>query len=420
MTLHEIIDWAVQCFDEADIYFGHGTDNAWDEAVNITRFVKLLSKLFGHRLLIANACGCSSVFGGNLPTSPWTCNDRDQGPTWSSSLFEDNAEFALGFELSEMKQNAQAKELLQKLSGTINQTLITDIINAAQTTNQEIEQQRIRVQNLKQQLNELNTPNAKNATIHHPHHPGSVQSSKHSVDSAVKPQNDVKQLSKDLLTLADFLVKHSVWAVGGDGWAYDIGFGGLDHVIASGRNVNMLVLDTEVYSNTGGQASKATPRASVVKFATQGKLKAKKDLAQIAMTYGDVYVASIALGANPTQAIKAFIEAENYPGPSLIIAYCHCIAHGIEMHQGLNQQELAVKSGYWPLFRFDPRRKEDGKNPLQLDSKAPTIPFSAYAENENRYKILLRNNPTRAKELMRLAAKDAHARFDKLEKMAKE
>lgn len=346
-------------------------------------YVKLLTQLFGDRMIIANACGCSSVYGGNLPTVPWTRNSEGHGPSWSSSLFEDNAEFGFGFRLTEDKHQQQALELLHHLADKLNSDLITGLENAAQQTEKEITEQRKRVAILKEQLKIIKDPKA-----------------------------------KELLSLADHLVKHSIWSIGGDGWAYDIGFGGLDHVIASGRNINLLVLDTEVYSNTGGQASKATSRGSVAKFAANGKSKAKKDLGMMAMSYGDVYVASIALGANPTHAIKALKEAESYAGPSIVIAYSHCIAHGIDMRYGLRQQELAVKSGYWLLYRYNPDLEKQGLNPLQLDSLSPSISFDEYARNENRFKVLALNNPEHAKELMLLAQIDIERRWRKYEKLA--
>lgn len=347
-------------------------------------YVKIVSQLFGDRMIIANACGCSSVYGGNLPTSPWTCNSRGEGPAWSSSLFEDNAEFALGFRLTEDRHKQQALELLSVLADKLDKELVTQIQQANQSTDAEISAQRLRVDQLKKLLSTINDPRAKN-----------------------------------LLSLADHLVMHSIWAMGGDGWAYDIGFGGLDHVIASGRNVNLLVMDTEVYSNTGGQASKSTPRGSVAKFAANGRGKAKKDLGMIAMSYGDVFVASICLAANPMQAIKAIKEAEAYDGPSVIMAYSPCIAHGIDMRNSLRQEELAVKSGYWLLYRFDPTRAKQGLNPLQLDSPAPSISFKDYAQNENRYKVLARQNPEHAEVLAKLAQEDISQRRKKYEDLAK-
>lgn len=347
-------------------------------------YIKLVTQLFGERMIIANACGCSSVYGGNLPTDPWTRSADGFGPSWSSSLFEDNAEFGLGFRLTEDKHNQQALELLMQLSDKLNPDLVAALKNSAQKTEEEIKQQRKRVAQLKQQL--LTIKDAK---------------------------------AKELLSLADHLIKHSIWSIGGDGWAYDIGFGGLDHVVASGRNINLLVLDTEVYSNTGGQASKSTSRGSVAKFAANGKSKGKKDLGMMLMSYGDVYVASISLGANPVQAIKAIKEAENYDGPSIIIAYSPCIAHGIDMRHGLRQQELAVKSGHWILYRHNPDLEKQGLNPLQLDSAPPSIPFEEYAKNENRFRILALQDPVHAKELMLLAQKDVERRWRKYEMLAK-
>jgi pyruvate-ferredoxin/flavodoxin oxidoreductase len=347
-------------------------------------YVKLITQLFGDRMIIANACGCSSVYGGNMPTSPWSRNKRGQGPAWSSSLFEDNAEFGFGFRLTEDKHQQQALELLLVLADKLDKDLVTNLQQAKQTTDAEINAQRQRVDQLKKQLSSISDPRA-----------------------------------KDLLSLADHLVKHSIWAIGGDGWAYDIGFGGLDHVIASGRNINLLVMDTEVYSNTGGQASKATPRGSVAKFATDGRNKAKKDLGLMAMSYNDVFVASICLAANPMQALKAIKEAEAYDGPSIIMAYSPCIAHGIDMRYSLRQEELAVKSGYWLLYRFDPTRAKQGLNPLQLDSPAPSIAFKDYAQYENRYKILARQNPEHAEVLAKLAQEDIDKRRKKYEDLAK-
>ncbi len=346
-------------------------------------YVKLISQLFGDRMIIANACGCSSVLGGNLPTIPWTCDQNGLGPTWSSSLFEDNAEFGFGFRLTADKLRQKALELLNKLLTYLDKKLVSAIQNNPQNSETKIIQQRQNIAELKQQLNTIKDPSA-----------------------------------QDLLSIADFLVKQSIWAIGGDGWAYDIGFGGLDHVIACDRDINLLVLDTEVYSNTGGQASKATPRGSVAKFAASGKSKAKKDLGLMAILYGDVYVANIALGADPVQTIKALKEAESYPGPSLVIAYCQCIAHGIDMRQGMRQQQLAVKCGYWPLYRYNPERMKQKLNPFQLDSKKPSIPFKEYAKNENRFRILARHNPKQADHLMQLAQEDIDRRWRKYQAMA--
>ncbi|MGD9152802.1 MAG: pyruvate:ferredoxin (flavodoxin) oxidoreductase [Gammaproteobacteria bacterium] len=347
-----------------------------------TPYVKLISQLFGNRMIIGDACGCSSVFGGSFP-SPWAVDEKGHGPAWSSSLFEDNAEFAFGFALTEDKHRRYAQELLLKLSKDIGEKLTQEILNAKQTNEAEINLQFARIKELKNKLEKIKSP-----------------------------------LSRELLSVADFLIKHSIWAIGGDGWAYDIGFGGLDHVIANNRDVNLLVLDTEVYSNTGGQASKSSARGSVAKFTYQGKQTAKKNLGLMAMTYGTAYVCSIAIGADPTQAIRAIKEAESYPGSSLILAYAHCIAHGIDMSQGINHQNLAVKCGYWPLYRYDPRRATEGLNPLQLDSQKPSAPFKEFAARENRYRILAKTNPAQVKELMRLAQEDIDRRWKELEELA--
>ncbi|MCD6167460.1 pyruvate:ferredoxin (flavodoxin) oxidoreductase [bacterium] len=341
-----------------------------------TPYLKLLSQLFGDRAMIANATGCSSIYGGNLPTTPWTFNREGRGPTWSNSLFEDNAEFGMGMRLALDKQLEYARELLQQLSADIGDELVQALLNADQSSEMGIEEQRERVKILKEKLSRLNKPEA-----------------------------------KKLLTIADVLVKKSVWLVGGDGWAYDIGYGGLDHVLASGRNVNALVLDTEVYSNTGGQMSKATPRGAIAKFAAGGKPNPKKDLVMMAMTYGNVYVARVAIGANEGQTIKAFLEAEAYEGPSLIVAYCHCIAHGYNLINGLDQQKAAVLSGYWPLIRYNPDLIKEGKNPLQIDSKPPSIPLEEYVYNETRYKSLTRSKPEEAKKLLKLAQEDVVSRW---------
>ena len=341
-----------------------------------TPYLKLMTQLFGDRTLVANATGCSSIYGGNLPTTPWTTNREGRGPAWSNSLFEDNAEFGLGMRLALDKQTEYAHELLTRLSGIIGDKLVRALLHANQATEAGIQEQRDRVKLLKERLGGLDTPEA-----------------------------------RDLLSLADVLVKKTVWIVGGDGWAYDIGFGGLDHVLASGRNVNLLVLDTEVYSNTGGQASKATPRGAVAKFAAAGKPLPKKDLAMIAMTYGNIYVARVAFGSSDTQTVKAFLEAEAYEGPSLIIAYSTCIAHGYDLAHGLDQQKAAVLSGYWPLFRYNPDLVKEGKNPLQLDSKAPTIPLEKYIYNETRYTMLARSKPDQARWLLQLAQEDVRARW---------
>jgi pyruvate-ferredoxin/flavodoxin oxidoreductase len=336
-----------------------------------TPYIKLLTQLFGDRLLIANATGCSSIYGGNLPTTPYTVNSQGRGPTWCNSLFEDNAEFGLGLRLAVDKQGEYARELVRQLAPQLGDALVAELLIENQTTEKGIEEQRVLVAELKKKL-----------------------------ASAASPQ------ARELLVVADALVKKSVWLVGGDGWAYDIGFGGLDHVLSSGANVNVLVLDTEVYSNTGGQMSKATPRAAVAKFAAGGKRTSKKDLAMEAISYGSVYVARVAMGGNDTHTLKAFREAEAYDGPSLIIAYSHCIAHGYDMAFGLEQQKAAVNSGYWPLIRYNPALRLEGKNPFLLDSKAPQIPLKQYAAQEARYTMLARSNPEAAKELMVLAQDD--------------
>ena len=343
-----------------------------------TPYLKMLTQLFGDRAVIANATGCSSIYGGNLPTTPYTKNADGRGPTWCNSLFEDNAEFGLGFRVSIDKQREFAGELVRKLAGTIGQDLAEGILNANQTDEAGIYDQRERVAALKQKLLKLNSPEA-----------------------------------KLLLSLADQLVRKSVWIVGGDGWAYDIGYGGLDHVLASGRDVNVLVLDTEVYSNTGGQCSKSTPRGAVAKFAAGGKPVGKKDLGLIAMTYGHIYVASVAMGYKDEHTLKAFLEAESYPGPSLIIAYSHCIAHGIALDAGVGarQQKLAVESGQWLLYRFDPRRSERGENPLQLDSAAAKSKVQDYLMSENRFKMLTKSKPEDAKKFLAQAQLDAERRW---------
>ncbi|MCD6290251.1 MAG: pyruvate:ferredoxin (flavodoxin) oxidoreductase [Anaerolineae bacterium] len=349
-----------------------------------TPYVKLVSQLFGDRAIIANATGCSSIYGGNLPTTPWTFNKEGRGPAWSNSLFEDNAEFGLGMRLTLDKQMEQARELVDRLRNVIGNELADAILNADQSDEAGIEAQRERVEEMKAKLANVDSLDAKN-----------------------------------LLALANYLVKKSVWIIGGDGWAYDIGYGGLDHVLASGRNVNVLVLDTEVYSNTGGQASKATPLGAVAKFAAGGKPRPKKDLGMMAMAYGNVYVAQVAMGANDAHTVRAFLEAESYDGPSLIIAYSHCIAHGIDMEKGFQQQKLAVDSGYWILYRYDPRRKVEGKNPLQLDSRAPKIPLKEYAYNEVRYRTLLRTNEEAAERLLAEAQKFVEEHWHKYEQLAK-
>jgi pyruvate-ferredoxin/flavodoxin oxidoreductase len=341
-----------------------------------TPYLKLLSQLFGDRALIANSTGCSSIYGGNLPATPWTFNHEGRGPAWSNSLFEDNAEFGLGMRLALDKNLEYAKELLVRLSPLIENELVQALIKADQSTEARIEDQRERVRALKEKLKRID-----------------------------------KSEAKILLSLADTLVKKSVWIVGGDGWAYDIGYGGLDHVLALGRNVNVLVLDSEVYSNTGGQMSKATPRGAVAKFAAGGKSIPRKDLAMIFMSYGNIYIARVAMGANDAHTVKAFLEAEAYQGPSLIIAYSHCIAHGYDLVHGMDQQRAAVLSGYWPLIRYNPDRLKEGKNPLQVDSKRPSLPLEKYIYNEMRYKMLVHANPEVAKRLLECAREDVLRRW---------
>lgn len=341
-----------------------------------TPYLKLVSQLFGDRMVVANATGCSSIYGGNLPTTPWAQNAEGRGPAWSNSLFEDNAEFGLGFRISIDKQTQIATELLQKMGGDLGDNLVQEILSSEQNNEADIWEQRERVSLLKQKLQEINSSTA-----------------------------------KQLLSVADYLVKKSVWIIGGDGWAYDIGYGGLDHVIASGRNVNILVLDTEVYSNTGGQMSKSTPRGAVAKFAAGGKPAAKKDLGLIAMTYGSVYVASVAMGARDEHTLRAFLEAEAYEGPSLIIAYSHCIAHGINMTTGMQQQKAAVEAGAKLLYRYNPDRVELGENPLQLDSRSPKLPLEQYMYSENRFKMLKASKPEDARRLLAQAQEDVNARW---------
>ena len=354
-----------------------------------TPYVKLVSQLFGDRAIVANATGCSSIYGGNLPTTPWAVDKNGRGPAWSNSLFEDNAEFGLGFRLAIDKHKEQAEELLQKLSSDIGDDFVTEIINANQKDEAGIHQQRERVAKLNQKLNDL------------------LKASKNGLAGDVK----------NLISLSNYLVKKSVWIMGGDGWAYDIGYGGLDHVIASGRNVNILVLDTEVYSNTGGQMSKATPRGAVAKFAAAGKPLRKKDLGLMAMAYGNVYVAKVAMGANDTQTLRAFLEAEAYDGPSIIIAYSHCIAHGINMGLGMQNQKAAVDSGYWQLYRYNPVLIKEGKNPFKLESKGLKIPFKDYAYLETRYKMLTKSHPQRAEELIKEAQEDVNERWQEYERL---
>jgi pyruvate-ferredoxin/flavodoxin oxidoreductase len=351
-----------------------------------TPYLKLLSQLFGDRLLVANATGCSSIYGGNLPTTPWTTGPDGRGPAWSNSLFEDNAEFGLGFRLAADRHAELARMRLTGLRDVVGADFTDEILNAPQRRESELRDQRGRVAELKQRLSGRS--------------------------------GDGSGAVADLLSVADYLVRRSVWIVGGDGWAYDIGSGGLDHVLASGRNVNVLVLDTEVYSNTGGQSSKATPLGAVAKFAASGKTMPKKDLALQAIAYGYVYVARVAMGADPQQTLRAFREAEAYDGPSLIIAYSHCIAHGIEMRDGLSQQYRAVASGYWPLIRYDPVLRGAGGNPFLLDSPRPRIPLAAYTQRELRYRALGNTDPAEAERLAALAQEAVDQRWDTYEEMA--
>lgn len=348
-----------------------------------TPYVKLISQLYGDRMMVANATGCSSIYGGNLPTTPWTVDKNGRGPAWSNSLFEDNAEFGFGMRLSVDKNNEFAKELVMKLKDQIGAELADELVNAVQKNEADIQDQRERVAQLKAKLAAIDSADARN-----------------------------------LAAVADYLVKKSVWIMGGDGWAYDIGYGGLDHVIASGKNVNILVMDTEVYSNTGGQMSKASGLGAVAKFAANGKPTPKKDLGMMAMSYGNVYVAKIAMGANDAQTIKAILEAEAYDGPSLIIAYSHCIAHGINMAKGLESQKSAVESGHWPLFRYNPDNVHEGKNPLKLDSKAPKIRLEDYIYKETRYKMLTKAQPEIARNLLSQAQAEVLGRWKLYEQMA--
>jgi pyruvate-ferredoxin/flavodoxin oxidoreductase len=368
-----------------------------------TPYIKLLTQLFGDRAIISNATGCSSIYGGNLPTAPWVINREGRGPAWCNSLFEDNAEFGFGYRLTLDKHGEYARELLTKLRDRIGVDLVDGLINAVQKTEADIDAQRKRVAALKEKLNALTRGSA------------GVPPARMG-GAGVSPA--LAADARRLLEIADLLVKKSVWVVGGDGWAYDIGYGGLDHVLAMGRNVNVLVLDTEVYSNTGGQCSKATPRGAVAKFAAGGKPSAKKDLALMAMTYGNIYVATVALGANDAQTVKAFIEAEAYDGPSLIIAYSHCIAHGINMRLGLDTQKRAVESGHFPLLRFNPDLAKEGKNPLQLDSKPPTLPYEEYAYQQTRFKMLTKSKPEDAKRLLELGKQDVQRRWRLYEQLA--
>ena len=348
-----------------------------------TPYIKLMTQLFGDRVVVANATGCSSIYGGNLPTTPWSINKDGRGPAWSNSLFEDNAEFGLGMALTRDKQTEYARELVNRLRDVIGDDLADRLLSTDQSDEAGIEAQRRNVAELKAKLAGVDSLDA-----------------------------------KDMLSLADMLVRRGVWILGGDGWAYDIGYGGLDHVLASGRNVNVLVLDTEVYSNTGGQASKATPMAAAAKFAIAGKSLPKKDLGMMAISYGYVYVAQVAFGAKDSQTVKAFLEAESYDGPSIIIAYSPCIAHGYGLEEGLDHQKLAVETGFWPLYRYDPRRRAQGKAPLVLDSRDPKKPFSDYAMREARFRMLFKTNPDNAEALLDAAQKDIEEHWAKLKALA--
>jgi len=349
-----------------------------------TPYIKLASQLFGDRMVVANATGCSSIYGGNLPTTPGAVNPEGRGPAWSNSLFEDNAEFGLGIRIAYDKQAEHARELLETLKAGVGPALCAAILDADQRSEAGILEQRERIEVLKKKLAALDLIEA-----------------------------------RSLEGIADQLVKKSVWLIGGDGWAYDIGYGGLDHVLASGRNVNILLLDTEVYSNTGGQTSKATPLGAVAKFSAAGKPTPKKDLALMAMSYGNVYVAEVAYGAKDVQTLRAFLEAEAYEGPSLIIAYCPCIAHGVDLANNLHQQELAVKSGHWSLFRYDPRRLALGENPLHIDSKKPSIPYQDFAATETRFNVLQRTHPGASEAFLRKAQRNVENRFNLYKQLAK-
>jgi pyruvate-ferredoxin/flavodoxin oxidoreductase len=348
-----------------------------------TPYIKLFTQLFGDRVLIANATGCTSIYGGNLPTTPYSQNRDGRGPTWSNSLFEDNAEFGLGMRLAIDQLHEYARTLSRRLAGHLGEELVSAVLSNTQDTEEQIFAQRRLADAIKQKLQGVDSSDA-----------------------------------RELLTVVDYLTRKSVWILGGDGWAYDIGFGGLDHVLATGRDVNILVLDTEVYSNTGGQASKSTPRAAAAKFAANGKAIGKKDLGMMAVDYGNVYVAQVAMGANPLQTLKAFQEAESYRGTSLIIAYSHCIAHGIDMTTGMSHQKEAMQSGYWPLYRYDPRLAGEGKHPFHLDSRKPTIPFKDFAMKEARFAMLARSNPQRAEHLLTLAQRDIDERWHFYEQLA--
>jgi pyruvate-ferredoxin/flavodoxin oxidoreductase len=348
-----------------------------------TPYIKLASQLFGDRMLIANATGCSSIYGGNLPTTPYTTNAAGRGPAWNNSLFEDTAEFGLGMRIAVDTQNKYAREMVRKLTDHIGSELADALLDSDQSTEAGIAEQRDRVVALKEKIKDLDDLDA-----------------------------------QGLRATADQLVKKSVWLIGGDGWAYDIGYGGLDHVLASGRNVNILVLDTEVYSNTGGQTSKSTPLGAVAKFSAGGKPIRKKDLAMMAMAYGNAYVAQVAFGAKDQATINAFLEAESYDGPSLIICYSPCIAHGVDLSNNLRQQNLAVNSGHWGLFRYDPRKAATGINPLKLDSRKPSIPLRDFVSTETRFSVLQRTRPEAAENYLRQAQLEAESKFFLYEQLA--
>jgi len=358
-----------------------------------TPYLKLLSQLYGDRTIIANATGCSSIYGGNLPTTPWSQNNDGRGPAWSNSLFEDNAEFGFGMRVALDQRLEAATNLVRNSREIIGDKLAEAILYADQISEADIRAQRGRIAELKGRLKELLAGDA-----------GELETDKPALEN--------------LLSMADVLAKKSVWIVGGDGWAYDIGYGGLDHVLASGRNVNVLVLDTEVYSNTGGQMSKATPRGAVAKFAAAGKPLPKKDLGMLAISYGNIYVARIAFGANDAHTVRAFMEAEAYAGPSLILAYSHCIAHGYDLKYGLDQQKAAVASAYWPLYRYNPDRAGQDLNPFQLDSKPAKISLDEYIYREGRYKMLTQSHPERAAKLLELAQGDVETRWKSYAKLA--
>ncbi len=348
-----------------------------------TPYIKLATQLFGDRMLVANATGCSSIYGGNLPTTPWACNAEGRGPAWNNSLFEDNAEFGVGMRIAIDQQTQHAKELLNQLADKLDKNLVTNILNADQSNEEGIYEQRQRITQLQKQLKNIDDSKADN-----------------------------------LSQLAENLCRKSVWIIGGDGWAYDIGYGGLDHVLASGRDVNILVLDTEVYSNTGGQTSKATPRGAIAKFSAGGKQQAKKELGLLAMDYENVYVAQVAYGAKDVQTLRAFIEAEAHHGPSIIIAYSPCIAHGIDLKNNHQQQQLAVKSGHWPLYRFDPERIKNNENPLHLDYKKPSIPYKEYIQTETRFSMLFQKHPEDAERYLEQAQQEMNHRYNFLKQLS--